>query len=268
VRHAFHKCTKARNEGTRASYRATPRRAYPLGGLLDAPPPSNPQLYDRLIKKNGELRVEGALKNVPGYEDAVLIPSRATVKSVTASADAEAADKAEATTSRAILTHGLARMTFAPFWAAMVALGGAGVQKMHQDTGLTFDGFVGLLTSFHVVTPRPPDESTEFLCYRCSCKYYQRCGKCKHVLRESIRAKPNFVPPDRMLNMIGIVAKPGRKAKTKKALERQPGEGDPVLNFFWNLAAPALPAAAAAQPDEEDSDEEDEAWGKPVYSEE
>jgi hypothetical protein len=38
------------------------------------------QLYHRQVTNSGELRVEGALKGVPGYENAVLIPTRVTVR--------------------------------------------------------------------------------------------------------------------------------------------------------------------------------------------
>ena len=75
----------------------------------------------------------------------------------------------------------------------------SGIKKMVDDTGLSLDGFMALLGALHVVYPRPANEMTEYLRFICTCKNYQRSGKCKHVLCEAIRSQSNFVPQDMML---------------------------------------------------------------------
>ena len=66
--------------------------------------------------------------------------------------------------------------------------------------------------TFHVVKPRPAAECTTYLCYTCSCKYYQDRGKFKHVLREGLLKKNFSVPLMQMLGLgsLGIRKKKGR----------------------------------------------------------
>ena len=160
------------------------------------------------------------LTEIEGFPGAVLLPSGASVEACKRVADDEAANDADA---KIILQREMTKSAaeFVRVWTAMAT----GEQALRELTpALTFDSMMQVLSRFYVLQPLPSAEAETFIRYSCTCRFHQDKGKCKHAMREGIRAKLFAVPEDMQLGLIGREAKPGRRKKTTKAGLLQPGE--------------------------------------------
>ena len=216
------------------------------------------QKFDRLVKKGGDLRVEDALTEIEGFQGAVLLPSGASVTAWTRVADEEAADDAGA---KAILRREMNKSAgeFARLWSAMAT----GEQALRDFApGLTFDSMMSTLSTFHVLQALPATEAEPYIRFRCTCRYHQDKGKCKHAMREGMRSSLFAVPEEMQLGVIGREAKVGRRKATTKAGLLQPGEQATLGGQLPESDEPdrsAEPEAPAPEPESE-PDTDDDPW--------
>jgi len=214
------------------------------------------QKYDRVVKKGGDLRVEGMLTEIEGsVPGAVLVPSGESIRAWKRVADGEAADDKDA---KEIMEREQTKSAseFVRVWGAAAA----GEQALRDLTpALTFDGLIQVLSTFHVCQPLPTTEPEPFIRFSCSCRHYQDRGKCKHVMREGLREKLFAVPEDMQLGVIGREKTAGRKKKTTKAGVLQPGEEATLGGHVAEPEADREPEAVAdpADPEVEEADPED-----------
>ena len=161
----------------------------------------------------------------------LLLPSGSALRAWKCMADREAADNEDA---EEILHREMTKAAdeFLRVWDAAAA----GEQAMQELTPcLTFDGLVHVLSTLHVLQPLVPS-AEPFIRYSCSCRYFQDLGKCKHALREGLRAKQFVVHEDMQLGVIGREKKGlRRQPKTTGSRQHQPGEHATLGNLRTTL---------------------------------